>query len=406
MRYQAVDFINQYMEIVASGIGTVNKLVNSDANPIKNTSVGRCHNAILETSSRLLRNYPKNDWNYPDVKVKSKYYPVIESIEVVKPFCKLTKFRREGLSKNAPKVLFVAALSGHHATLSRETFEEFLVDHEIYVTDWADARYVPVEDGRFGFEEYIEYVIDFLEHIGPGTHLFGLCQGGVPALAAAAIMARKNNPAKPQTMLFMASPMDIRVNPNLLIKLAKHINLSILSLATLHRVPKRFPGRGRLVYPGAMQLSGFMGMNLKSHVKSHTQFFRDVYKGDLNAADKHRNFYNEYFSILDGTAEFYLETIERVFLDQQLPKGTMTFKGEQVDCSAITDIPLFTIEGAQDDMVMIGQCQAAHDMCSNLPKELQDTLVQEGVGHYGIFNGSIYREQVAPRAKQFISKYN
>lgn len=406
MRYQAVDAAAQTLNVVSSGLRKVKSVVDSDWYPLRQYKLGRMQSAFLDTGIRLLQHYPKQGWNYRDVKIKSRSYPVEETIVLEKPFCKLMKFTRKGLPKTAPKVLFIAALSGHHATLSRETFEEFLPEHEVYVTDWTDARMVPIEEGRFGFEEYVSYVIEFLETIGPGTHIIGLCQAGIPGLVAAAVMSAENSPNRPASMSFLGSPMDIRVNPGLVSKISSLLNPAVLCMAAIHRVPVRYPGKGRLVYPGILQLGNFVTMSFKSHIESHVRYFKCIYQGDFENADRIRDFYDEYFSILDSTAEFYIETLERVFLDQQLPKGLMSHQGKLVDCGTIKDIPLFTVEGAKDNMVMLGQCSVAADFCPNLPESLKDSYVQHGVGHYGVFSGRLYREGVAPRVKDFIAKHH
>ena len=406
MRYHVIDAFNQSLNATASVLNMVKTVTESDFNPVRDKKLGRAQNAFLETSIRILRHYPKRGWDYPDVKIGRRLYPVTETVVEEKPFCKLMKFTRAGLKKDAPKVLFVAAMSGHHATLSRETFGEFLSDHEVYVTDWTDAKMVPLKEGRFGFEEYIAYVIDFLQKIGPDTHMVCLCQAGAPGLAAAAIMSEAGDECKPASLALLASPMDIRVNPNMLSTVSGLVNRHMVNAIAIHRVPTRFPGRGRLVYPGMVQLGNFMTLSIRSHIESHYQFARDVYHGNFEDADKFRDFYDEYFSVLDSTAEFYLETLEKVFIDQTLPKGLLTFKGKKVDCGAVKDIPLFTIEGAKDNMVNLGQCQAAADFCVNLPDNKKEHLVQEGVGHYGIFSGSRYRQYIAPAVKDFIKRRN
>ena len=406
MRYHIVDAFNQSLNATAAVLSGVKSFTESDYYPLRDKKLGRAQNALLETSIRILRHYPKRGWDYPDVKIGKRSYPVTETVVMDKPFCKLMKFSRAGLRKDAPRVLFVAAMSGHHATLSRETFGEFIPDHEVYVTDWTDAKMVPLKEGRFGFEEYIAYVVEFMKALGPDTHLVGLCQAGVPSLAAAAILSAEGSDCRPKSVSLLASPMDIRVNPNLLSKISALANSHMINAVAIHRVPTRFPGRGRLVYPGMVQLGNFMSLSMRSHIESHFQFARDVYHGNFEDADKFRDFYDEYFSVLDSTAEFYIETLEKVFIDQTLPKGLLTFEGKTVDCAAITDVPLFTVEGAKDNMVGIGQCQAAADFCSNLPDKLKEVLVQDGVGHYGIFSGSRFRAYIAPAIKDFIKRHN
>ena len=406
MLYQAFDIMQRSMHTSATLLDMANRAIYNDFNPLSKMPLGRLHSAMLEVSARMMQHYPKQSWGLDTVEVKGKVVPVENTVVLEKPFANLLRFRRKGLPKNAPKALFAAALSGHHATLSRETFKAFLPDHDVYVTDWLDARNVPLSEGEFGLGDYISYLIEFMEEIGPDNHLIGLCQAGVPGLAAAAIMSKDNNPAKPKSMTFMASPMDIRVNPNKLFGLMKNMNMDLMSKLVLQTVPDRFAGAGRKVFPGVFQLNNFMMANLKTHIDSHLQFIKDVCFGNDAAAEKHRDFYDEYFSILDASQGFYRETIEQVFIDQKLPKGEMFYQGKKIDCADITDIPMFTLEGGKDEMVVEGQCKAADDMCTNLPDNLKEYLLQEDVGHYGIFNGSTYQNEIAPRVKAFIKKYN
>lgn len=402
MQYQTYDLFRQAMKPVNFSLELTHNLVSSDKNPLAKTRFGRLHSAILESSIRMLKHYPKQGFLYDDVKVDGNLHAVKEKILVEKPFANLIRFRRAGLPEDAPKVLFVSALSGHHATLSRETFEEFLPDHEVYITDWLDAKEVPLSEGRFGFSEYISYVVEFLELIGPNVHMIGLCQAAVPAMVAAASMSKHENSARPKSMTLIAGPVDVRINSNDIIKRAKYISQQLLQIVALHKVPKRFAGVGRVVYPGALQLGGFMSLNMSGHIEKHVQFIKDIAEGNIDEADKHREFYDEYFAVMDATAEFYLETLERVFLDQHLPKGLMIYNGERVDCGDITDIPILTMEGEDDNMVSVGMTQAALYICPNLPDADKHFHVQEGVGHYGIFSGSRFRNEVAPKIKAFI----
>ena len=403
MRYTTADAANQSMIAAAGGLSRVKRLVDSTTNPLRNTRLARLHSAVLDTGIRLLKRYPKQPWDFPAVAVGGRQYPVRETLVRETPFCRLMKFRRDRLPAKAPKVLFAAALSGHHATLSRETFQAFLPDHEVYVTDWTDARLIPVEEGRFGFEEYVGHVIEFFDAVGPGAHLVGICQAGVPGLVAASVMSMKDNPNKPLSMSFLGSPMDVRVNPGMLTRVSNFLTPTMIRLIALHKVPRRFPGRGRLVYPGMLQLSNFMSLSLPVHIDGHLRYLKGRYRNDAESVEKVKEFYDEYFSILDCTAEFYVETLERVFMDQHLPKGLMTYRGERVHCGSITDIPLFTVEGGKDNMVMRGQCRAAASFCNKLPDSMKSHYVQEGVGHYGIFNGARFREEIAPRVKAFIA---
>ncbi|MDN5862871.1 MAG: polyhydroxyalkanoate depolymerase, partial [Salinisphaera sp.] len=293
-----------------AALATAESWARSPVYPLSRTPIGRFQAALFESTARLIKSYPKRDWAFPDVIIDGEDYPVRKTTTLRKPFANLLRFKRVDLPDDAPKVLFLAALSGHHATLSKETYEQFLPDHEVFVSDWLDARQVPLAEGPFGFDEYVSYVIEFLETLGPQTHVFAICQAAVPALVAAAVMSRDDNPCRPHSLTLMAGPVDIRVNPNGLLQRAQRLDLNQIKKAAIYKVPSRFPGAGRRVYPGAVQLMGFMSMNVRLHLSKHLQFFKDVVLGREEQADRHRAFYDEYFSLLDTAAEFYLETLE------------------------------------------------------------------------------------------------
>ncbi len=389
---------------LASALKKSHDLVNHDANPLKDTIIGRFQSAALESGYRLLKHYPKPEYSLDSTLIDGKEEPVTKETVLDAPFGDLIRFKRAG-SDSAPKVLFVAALSGHYATLGQDTYREFLPDYDVYVTDWKSARDVPLSAGKFGFEEYVAYLIDFIRKIGPGTHVVGICQAAVPALVAAAVMAREEDPCRPKTLTLMAGPIDIRVNPQKTVNtLSKFLNKDAFKLA-LRTVPAGYKGEGRKVYPGWAQLGVFLGMNFPDHVKKHLQFFGDVFQDKGAQAQKHRAFYDEYMATLDGTGEFFLETLERVFFEFHLPEGKMMYRGERVDCAAIRDIALLTVEGEEDDMCLIGNTEAAHGLCTRLPDKLRQHHLQPGVGHYGVFNGSKYRAEIAPLIKQFMRRH-
>lgn len=406
VRYGLYDNYRRMMTPYNKSLDILHKL--SRYNPLADTFVGRLQKATVESAIRLLKHYPKQGFDYQPVVIEGIEYPVAEEVVVAKPFCSLLRFRREGLPQSAPKLLCVAALSGHHATLSRATFEEFLPDHEVYVTDWEDARNVPVSEGTFGYEGYVNYIEEFMELLGPGNHLLAICQAGPAAMTAVAYMAKHENPARPLTFTVMAAPIDTRVNisANKLQRFTDILNKKLLNGIAIHNVPRRYPGAGRKVYPGALQLGGFVSLNLTAHLEKHVDFFKDVLANNVEDAEKHRDFYDEYMAVLDMDADYYLETVEWVFLEQRLAKGTLYYRGERIDCSAIKDIALFALEGADDDMVSTGQTKAALTLCDQVPKKLKKYHLQEGVGHYGIFNGSKYREQVAPMIKDWIKRHH
>jgi poly(3-hydroxybutyrate) depolymerase len=404
MRYTMLELTRSAAAPVEAVLSTAMDLLSSRYNPVADTTLGRVPVAALESVVRLIRPYHKQAFDYGTFEVEGETVTINETVAVKKPFCHLVHFERVG-QVGAPKVLFVAALSGHHATLSRETFRAFLPDHDVYVTDWLDARDVPLAAGLFGFDDYVAYLIEFIELLGPDVHVIGLCQATVQALAAIAIMARAENPCRPRSLALLAGPIDISVNPNRLVRFASHLNLELVGKLAVHKVPSGYAGVGRKVYPGHLQIGAFISMNVATHLKKHWGFFVDVARGNEEAADRHREFYDEYMTMMDATAEFYLETLDRVFVRRLLAKGELTHRGERVDCGAIRDTALLTLEGENDDMVALGVTEAAQGLCAGLPAELREHHVQPGVGHYGIFNGSVYRKEVAPRIKAFIRRH-
>jgi poly(3-hydroxybutyrate) depolymerase len=283
---------------------------------------------------------------------------------------------------------------------------ELLRDHDVYVTDWIDARTVPVHEGRFDLDDYVDTVARFLRFLGPGTHVVAVCQPSVPVLAAAALMAAAEDPCRPASLTLMGGPIDSRANPTRVNDFALRHPLSWFEHAVITRVPFGFPGVGRRVYPGFLQLSGFMSMNMDRHFGAHMRMFEHLIVGDGDSAEQHRRFYDEYMSVMDMTAEFYLQTVDLVFQRHALPKGEWVSRGRKVEPAAIRDIALFTVEGELDDISAPGQTLAAHALCAELPKKRRDHMVAEGVGHYGIFNGRRWRETIYPRVRDFIAKHD
>jgi poly(3-hydroxybutyrate) depolymerase len=385
-------------------------------NPAGETLMGRQAAAAADLFETLTRYYGKPDWEVSPVEIDGRAVDV--SVETVwsKPFCDLLHFRRDraalararGVKQGGiddPKVLLVAPMSGHHATLLRGTVQAFLPDHEVYVTDWTDARLVPVADGRFDLDDYIEYVREMITQVGPGAHVVAVCQPGPPVLAAIALMAEDADPARPLSMTFMGSPIDARQSPTVPNKLAEERPYSWFETNLIHTVPAPYPGAMRRVYPGFLQLTGFINMNYERHMDAHHQYFQNLVKGDGDSTDRHRTFYDEYLAVMDLTEEFYLQTIRDVFQEHRLPRGEMTVNGRPVRPERITDVALLTVEGENDDISGIGQTQAAHDLCTGLPQSMQEDWVQPEVGHYGVFNGRRFREEIAPRMKAFMRKH-
>ena len=326
---------------------------------------------------------------------------VSEEAALVTPFATLLHFKKDS-DVAQPRVLIVAPLSGHFATLLHDTVQTMLADHDVYVTDWHNARDVPLEAGRFGFDEYVEHLMRFLETIGPGAHLVAVCQPCVQALVAAAVMAQDGNRALPRSLTLMAGPIDCRINPTEVNRLATGRSIQWFERMMVDTVPPGFKGAGRRVYPGFVQLMAFMSMNIDRHVRAHAELFFDLMRGNREKADRTEAFYDEYFAVLDLAAEFYLETVQWVFQDYRLPKGELLYKGRPVEPKAIRRTALLTVEGERDDICAIGQTLAAHDLCTGLRPYLKRHHMQAGVGHYGVFSGRRWQTQIYPLVKNTI----
>jgi poly(3-hydroxybutyrate) depolymerase len=330
---------------------------------------------------------------------------VREQIVLQLPFGQLKRFVKVGV-ENAPRLLIVAPMSGHFATLLRGTVERMLPKHDVYITDWRDARQVPLGAGRFDLDDYIDYLQAFLDHIGPGAHMLAVCQPSVPCYALACLMSADKNPNRPKTLTMMGGPIDTREAPTAVNDVATERPHAWFQQNAIQTVPVMYPGAGRRVYPGFLQLTGFLSMNLGSHMESHFAMFKDLVKGDDDAADSTKAFYEEYRSVCDMTAEFYLQTIETVFQKHALPKGEMLHRGNRVDPAAITDIAILAIEGERDDISGIGQTKAALKISTGLPEALKRYHLAPGAGHYGIFNGSRWRTLIAPVVEEWIAAHD
>ncbi len=382
----------------------------SPLNPASDTAIGRTAYAAAEVFESLTRRYGKPDWGLETIEIDGKPVRTTEQVVWSSPWCRLVRFarnigdlKRAGRPAAAPAVVIVAPLSGHYATLLRGTVETFLQDHDVYVTDWANARQVPMLEGRFDFSDYIDHVRDMLAAVGPRAHVVGVCQPGPPVLAACAVMAAEDDPNRPASMTFMGSPIDARLSPTVTNQLAEEKPFTWFKSNMIHTVPLPYPGVGRRVYPGFVQLYSFMSMNEDKHVDAHRRYFNDLVAGDGDGVEKHEQFYDEYLSVLDLTEEFYLQTIDIVFQQHLLPRGLLEHRGQTVDLSAIKDIGLATIEGEMDDISGVGQTQAAHGLTPNIPDDRRLLYVQPKVGHYGVFNGRRFREEIYPRVRDFIA---
>lgn len=357
--------------------------------------------AACEMVSRATLSHRRPSFGIDEVVVGDRTLPVREEEVLATPFGTLLRFAKEG-SAPQPRVLLVAPLSGHFATLLRDTVRVLLPEHDVHITDWANARDVGLWNGRFGFDEYVEHLIKFLEAMGPGAHVIAVCQPCVQTLAAAAIMAEDDNPAQPRSMTLMAGPIDTRVSPTKVNELAMGKPISWFEQNLIARVPLRYPGAMRRVYPGFVQLTAFMSMNAERHIKAQVELYRHLAKGEHEQAATIKTFYDEYFAVLDLTAEFYLETVQWVFQEHRLAKGELDWKGRRVNPKAIRRTALFTIEGERDDICAIGQTVAAHDLCSSLRPYRKKHYMQAGVGHYGVFSGRRWAGQIYPLVRNTI----
>ncbi len=374
----------------------------SSGNPWKELPASDWLAASSELTMRLSQEYPKLPFGIHSVVVDEHTHAIEETVVEEKAFCQLRRFSKVG-AKNESRILLVAPLSGHHSTLLRDTVRSLVQHHEVFVTDWRDARIVPLSEGLFHLDDYVRYVIEFLQSLGPNVHVISVCQPTVPVMCTVSLMAARKDPMRPKSMVMMGGPIDTRVNPSKVNDYATKHGIEWFEQHVISRVPAKYPGFGRRVYPGFLQHYGFVAMNPNHHAKSHWDFFRDLIKGDGADAETHRKFYDEYNAVIDLDAAYYLETVQRVFQEFQLPRGVMEISGERVDPKAIRDIGLMTVEGALDDISCPGQTDAAHGLCSNIPNVRRKHLLVEGCGHYGIFSGSRWRNVVYPAIREFIA---
>jgi poly(3-hydroxybutyrate) depolymerase len=373
-------------------------------NPLAHTTFGKSIAAGMELFERTTRRYGKPEWQIPSVLVGGERVAVHPQAVWERPFCKLIHFER-ALSerpRRQPTMLIVAPMSGHYATLLRGTVEAFLPNYEVYITDWVDARMVPLAQGTFDLDDYIDYVISMLHFLGGDAHIVAVCQPSVPVLAAVALMEARNDPYAPHSMTLMGGPIDTRFHPTAVNKLAEQHGIDWFRRNVVTKVPFPNPGMMRDVYPGFLQLTGFMSMNLDRHLDAHQDLFRHLVRGDGDSAQKHREFYDEYLAVMDLDAAFYLQTVETVFIKHALPKGEMTHRGVPVDPGKIRNVALLTVEGEKDDISGVGQTEAAQRLCTGIPDGKKAHYLQLGVGHYGVFNGSRFRSEIAPRISDFI----
>jgi poly(3-hydroxybutyrate) depolymerase len=377
----------------------------SPVNPLSFTTLGKSIAAACELFERSTRRYGRPEWEIPSTLVGGERVPVQIASVWERPFCRLLHFERmltHTPRRPQPKILIVAPMSGHYPTLLRGTVEAFLPNHEVYLTEWVDARMVPLADGAFDLDDYIDYLVSMLHKLQGDTHVIAVCQPSVPVLAAVARMEAEDDPYVPTSMVLMGGPIDTRSNPTAVNKLAEQRGTDWFRRNVITKVPFPNPGFMRDVYPGFLQLNGFMSMNLDRHIEAHKDLFMHLVQGDGDSAQKHREFYDEYLAVMDLAAEFYLQTVETVFVRHALPKGEMKHRGAPVDPARIHRVALMTVEGEHDDISGVGQTEAAHRLCVNIPADRRVHYLQPAVGHYGVFNGSRFRAEIAPRIADFI----
>jgi poly(3-hydroxybutyrate) depolymerase len=379
------------------------------ANPFAHTTYGKSVAAAAELFERSTRRYRRPEWGIDRVTVGAEHIPVHITTVWERPFCRLLHFERafaRAPRRPQPKLLIVAPMSGHYPTLLRGTVDTFLHNHDVYITEWADARMVPVAEGRFDLDDYIDYIISMLHMLGGDVHVVAVCQPSVPVMAAISLMEADKDPYVPHSMVLMGGPIDTRINSNAVNKLAENRGLEWFRNHVITKVPFPHPGFMRDVYPGFLQLHGFMSMNLDRHLEAHRNLFKHLVQGDGDSAQKHREFYDEYLAVMDLAAEFYLQTVDTVFIRHALPKSKMTHRGRRIDPSQIRRVALLTVEGEHDDISAVGQTEAAHVLCTNIPADDKAHYLQPGVGHYGVFNGSRFRAEIAPRIADFVLSHN
>lgn len=384
-------------------------VLSNPANPFSYFGGGQILSSALEVFAHAAAPRGKPAFGLDFTTIDGETVEIHEEIVLRKPFGQLLHFKRKGV-EGGPKLLIVAPMSGHYATLLRGTVERMLPVADVYITDWRDAKLVPLSEGKFDLDDYVDYLIEFLETIGSnegqgGTHMLAVCQPSVPCYAAACVMSADNNPARPKTLTMMGGPIDTREAPTAVNTLATERPHSWFSQNVIATIPGTYPGAGRRVYPGFLQLAGFMSMNLGNHMMSHYEMFKHLVQGEDLEAEATKDFYEEYRSVCDMTAEFYLQTIDVVFQDHALPKGTMTHRGRLVDPAAITDIAILAIEGERDDISGLGQTKAALKISTSLSEDKKRYYMAEGAGHYGIFNGSKWRTKVAPVVEEWMKTH-
>lgn len=384
---------------------TALQVLDGPHNPWRPTALGRYTHAALDSFEHTTRKFPKPEFGHTSVTIDGEAVAVTEETTMSLPWCDLKRFHRATSRPSDPKLLIVAPMSGHYATLLRGTVAGFLADHDVYITDWKDAREMPISGPGFDLNTYIDYVIAFVKQLGPDTHIIAVCQPAVPVLAAVAVMNEREPDLAPRSMTLIGGPIDTREGMTAVNDFAGKHDLDWFEKTVVQRVPFGPSGFMRKVYPGFLQLAGFMAMNMERHMDAHRKMFMHLVDGDGESLESKRAFYTEYRSVMDLSAEFYLQTIDSVFLNHHLPRGLFTYHGDRVNPGAITRTAMLTIEGERDDISGIGQTQAAHALTTSLPEGMRLHYEQKGVGHYGLFNGRRFNAEIAPLIKGFIQNH-
>ncbi len=406
MLYTAYELQRSWLNAASTWASVGAQMLNNPQFPLGYTGLAPVMASALEVFAHAAAPYGKPAFDIETVTIDDAEYPVTEAIVVHRPFGNLLRFSHPGLPENAPRLLIVAPMSGHFATLLRGTVARMVERCEVYITDWADAKMVPLSEGGFDLDDYIDYVIGFLEHIGPGAHMLAVCQPSVPALAATALLNETKHPCRPLTLTMMGGPIDTREAPTSVNDLAMQRPIEWFRHTVIATVPLQYPGAGRKVYPGFLQLAGFMSMNLGNHMLSHYHMFKHLVAGDGDSADATKAFYDEYRAVCDLDADYYLQTVEEVFQKHSLPKGEFVHRGKRIDLGRITDTALLAVEGERDDISGIGQTRAALHLATGLPEKKKQYYLAPEVGHYGIFNGSKWRGQIAPILEEWIARHD
>ena len=407
MLYHMHEFSRSLLTPLVQFAETSAKLFTNPISPLAHAPFAQRIAAGYELMYRLGKDYEKPKFDINTALVNGKEIAIIEEVALTKPFCRLLHFKKDVSKKEfvalkQPTVLLVAPLSGHHSTLLRDTVNVLLQDHDVYITDWTDARMVPESEGAFHLHDYVFYIQDFIRLLGPDLHVISVCQPTVPVLAAISLMASAKDPKLPKSMTMMGGPIDARISPTEVNDLATEKPFSWFENTVIYTVPSNYPGAGRKVYPGFLQHAGFVAMNPNRHAQSHWDFYMHLRQGDNESAENHRKFYDEYNAVLDMPVDYYLETIKTVFQDFSLPAGTWEIDGKLVKPQDIKNVALFTIEGELDDISGPGQTKVAHDLCSAIPETMKQHFTAEKCGHYGIFSGRRWRELIAPKITEFI----